>query len=623
MRKFERVAVVRGPSGNNLNRFHTVTAIEVPNVWFGNDALQHIRRAYPMVVRVDLIRVDTPQALKQELDQRVRADDRYGETRNNPKHIFERFVLEWPTSTRPARIKRKFSTSSDRDPDVHEGLDITATPGGAVRAGFAGRVKQIVTANDRLNYGAYVQISTTLDGVEHVVTFTNLRDIQVSQGQTVTADTAIANAAGDTIKLVVQRAEGGLQGFKLPNVVNPTDMIYWADLRLRPTVAELNVRDAPGMHGDVVGIVRSSDLIEPFEGFGRTLAKVQRQDQWLRVRFGRARQAYSAAWLLEARGQDDSPAAFEGVNVPGMNLDVDNPVGTPDPNQLKNLGWVRFLYNVSLNPTRPEGDPNRYGNTDLDFTFRRFLPVLQRYVDVGLKIILVFTHQTFGEGQGYVWPQMDSNRWRDLTAKYANIVGRIAEQFRGRDVVFAYQIWNEQDTKPEHARAAVPIPPADYAHLLAETIKAIRQRDSTTKIITGGHVTGPGDGPIYLRQVFNALPGGIRPDGVAFHPYGRGPLGHPFTSFGAITESVRIWSDFLPGKPVWITEWGILNAQGNDSIAAQASTYATGFLNDLNSFPGGVAAACWYAWGDGMDNGYGLVRSNGTPRQPLYDAYLR
>ena len=49
---FQKVAVVRSPSGNDLNRYRNVTAVQAPGVWIGNDALSHIRRVYPSVVRI-------------------------------------------------------------------------------------------------------------------------------------------------------------------------------------------------------------------------------------------------------------------------------------------------------------------------------------------------------------------------------------------------------------------------------------------------------------------------------------------------------------------------------------------------------------------------------------------
>ena len=218
---------------------------------------------------------------------------------------------------------------------------------------------------------------------------------------------------------------------------------------------------------------------------------------------------------------------------------------------------------------------------------------------------------------------MHSGRWYELTSSYANIVGRIAAQFAGLDLVYAYQIWNEQDTAISQARAAVPMPVNDYAHLLTQSIKAIRQVDSDVQIITGGHVSGPDNGSIYAQATLNAMPQDTRPDGIAIHPYGNGPAGSPFTRFATINYVIRKFRPILPGKPLWITEWGVLDYQGNDSIAGQVSQYATGFLNILEQdFPRQIAAAIWYAWADGMDNGYGLVRYDGSPRQPLYDKFL-
>ena len=60
---FERVAVVRSPAGNDLNRFRNVTAVQTPGVWVGNDAQAHIRRVYPMVVQIDVIPAATPADL--------------------------------------------------------------------------------------------------------------------------------------------------------------------------------------------------------------------------------------------------------------------------------------------------------------------------------------------------------------------------------------------------------------------------------------------------------------------------------------------------------------------------------------------------------------------------------
>src|SRR3970282_1354983 len=75
MNAFERVTVVRSPAGNDLNRFRDITAVQAPLVWHQDDPLAHIRRAYPMVARVDIIPATTPAQLGAALQSRIAAGD--------------------------------------------------------------------------------------------------------------------------------------------------------------------------------------------------------------------------------------------------------------------------------------------------------------------------------------------------------------------------------------------------------------------------------------------------------------------------------------------------------------------------------------------------------------------
>jgi hypothetical protein len=618
---FADVAIVRDVDGHHLSRFRNVTTVTVPNVWMKDDPVYHLQRAFPMVGRVDVIRAVTPAALITELNQRIADKDRYGEKRNTPQHLYDRFLLDWPTTTRPAKILRTFSAEQATR---HEGIDITASAGGDVFAGAGGVISKVVTANDSLNYGAYVQVTSVVNNQAYVVTYAGLRDIRASVGNPIQTGAAIGKAVNAHIKIVVQRLSEGLSGFKLPNVIDPADVVYLNGIRVRSTVANLRIRHAAGLFGVTLGFVTPADLLEVTGTHGEVLSRVGVAGKWIRIRYAGFPAAYSGAAYLEAVSVDDPPQAIENTAIVGMNLDANHTMGKPDAAVLSKLGWVRLLYHVSLNPAFPEGDSRRYGNTDITATFNRYRPILERYANVGLKVILVLTHQTFGEGQGYVWPQMDAGKWRSHRQKYVEMVGRIAAQFSAQNLVYAYQIWNEQDTPPQHARAAVPMPAQEYAQLLAESIQAIRQHHPSAKVITGGHIGGPSNGIAYMNQVLTRMPSNIRPDGVAFHPYGRGPAGSIFSPFGAIVEEVEKWVSVLPSKPVWITEWGVLDKQGQDSAVNDVTRYARGFLNDLNHrFPAQIAAAIWYAWADGMDNGYGLVRQNGTPRQPLYDLLLK
>jgi hypothetical protein len=260
------------------------------------------------------------------------------------------------------------------------------------------------------------------------------------------------------------------------------------------------------------------------------------------------------------------------------------------------------------------------GSTDLNAAYNVIAPHIERYQRAGLRVILVLTHQTYGEGQGFVWTQMNTDKWRQLTARYTDFARQIAGRFVGRDLI--YQVWNEQDTAASGGASAVPMPAGDYGYLLAETIKAIRAADTRATVITGGHISGPASGAAYLRAALKALPANLRLDGAACHPYGRGVPGSKYAPFGSIDDEIDAYSAILPGAKVWITEWGVLD-RPNDP-AGDVADYATGFIQRVKRlYLGKTAAACWYAWADGMHNGYGLVDASDKPKQPLYDRYLR
>jgi len=516
------------------------------------------------------------------------------------------FMINWPSEARPARITRPFNHAVEGR--KNEGIDLYAPKGTVIHAGAAGTVATVVRTPTALGYGQYVQIASTVSGINYLVTYAQLQNLKVNIGQTVKVGDVIGESGWEAIKLVVQQPGGGLSGYPLPNVVDPTMMIYWQGLRLKITESSLRVRERPGTIFPIVGQLRPTDRAETLEPHGRTLLKVGQKDQWIKLRSPGGIEGFSSSEFLIA----DETQGIQAGNMTGMNLDLTHPLGKPAAARLKGVGWVRFAYNVSMGR----------GSTDLDAAYGFHAPYIEAYAKAGLKVIIVLTHQTFGEGAGYVWPNMDTPRWREFTARWADLVRKVAARYAGKNWVAAYQIWNEQDTPPSIASAAVSMPPGDYAYLLAEGIKAIRASDPKVTIITGGHVGGPGNGANYARATINALPGNIRPDAIATHSYGRGPLGSIYSPFGSIDEDVDAYSKIMPGAPIFITEWGVLD-RPNDP-AAQVADYAIGFISRLkNLYSGKVAGASWYAWADTMHNGYGLVDRNDQPKQPLYDRFLK
>lgn len=532
------------------------------------------------------------------------------------------FSLKWPSEAQPARITSPFNPTTGAV-GIYAPTDtrVFACADGKVIA-ISGYAPQPPGSGPVRSYSVLVQ-----SGV-YTIIYSNLRDLLVHEGLEIDAGHVIGRSAGpESIHITVRQAVD-ITEMLVPPAPPPTPAPDAPKLYLRPTADGVRVREAP-VNGKPIGQVYTMDTLVSLEPEEATRAKAGKKGEWLYVRSRSGLMGYVSAEFLRLASQPGGglPPSLKDTNVLGMNLDLHNPLGRPDPAQLQGLGWIRVKFNVSLNPDRPHTDDNsskRYGNTDIQAAFNRYRPFLEPYVRAGLKVLMVFTHQLYGEGAGFDWNLMDSGRWRQFSAKFAEFARRSVELWAPTGLVHAYQVWNEQDTEPGKGRAAVPVPARDYGLLLAETIKAIRAVNQTAPIITGGHARGPSAGGAYARATLAAMPADVRPDGIACHPYGRGVAGHPFSVFGALEDEIRAYGVILPDKPVWITEWGVLDRQGDLSVAKQVLEYATGFMKIVREkFPDQVAAAMWYAWADGMDNGYGLVDAAGRPKRDLYDRFLK
>lgn len=520
--------------------------------------------------------------------------------------------FKWPVQTDQARITTPYNPATGT-------LDFHAPKGAVVRAITGGKV--------------YVVGPDWLEVVseQFSVTYMTLQNVKVQPGQAISAGDTIGESAGESIRLMVYQNFDPTSLFEKPAApVQPTPPAAQpptpapqpsapADSKpkviyLKATSDGVRVREKP-VDGKPQGQLRGGEVFESMESEADTTAKVGVQGQWLQIRRFDGTTGYVAAWFVELA--PEVPNISVAGSLTGINLDFNHPLGRPSPDDLKGIGWIRIKFNMSYNPAN-----RTYGNTDVNATYNRYLPLIEQYARAGIKTLMVFTHQLYGEGAGFNWQQMDPDKWKTLIGRYADYARQVVERFANKNLIHCYQIWNEQDTK--EGRAAVAVPAPIYGLMLTETIRAIRKVDSTTPIITGGHTTGPESGSAYARQALAAMPADVRPDGIATHPYGRGVVGHKFSNFGGLDHEIRLYSGVMPGKPIWITEWGVLNIQGNMSFVNDAADYATGFMKICKGqFPGQVAAAIWYAWADSMDNGYGLVDSSGKPKPNLYDTFKR
>ena len=505
-------------------------------------------------------------------------------------------IFTWPIAG-----EQRISTSYDSSTGS---LSIHAPEGTAVRALTDGTISMV--ADDGL------QVSSA----QFVATYLGLQDISVEVGDNVERGDEIGAAgAGENITLMIYQTIDATEMFE-PEVVpvgerpdtptdEPEEVAY-----VTPTSEGLRVREQP-VDGKPLGQLKLGEVVLSLESPAATKEKLGVNGQWLKIRRSDGTEAFTAAWFLKAASAPSKPGKVEaGKSLLGMNLDIYHPRGRPAPADLEGIGWVRVKFNVSYNP-----ENDSYGNRDIEAAYRRYLPHIEAYANAGIRVLMVFTHQLYGEGAGFNWPEMNRERWRQHVPTYADFAKQVAAKFVGTNLVHAYQIWNEQDTRPEHARAAVPIPASDYGYMLTETIRAMHTVDQKTPIITGGHTTGPQAGSQYARLTLAAMPADVRPDGIAVHPYGRGQRGHRFSVFGSLSETIDNYSTVLPDKPIWITEWGVLDHQGRSDVLADVADYAVGFMDIArNTYTGKIAACVWYAWSDGMDNGFGLVDFDGNPK---------
>lgn len=390
------------------------------------------------------------------------------------------------------------------------------------------------------------------------------------------------------------------------------------------TIRSLNLRDAPDK-GEIIGSGFKGRVLLSLESEAETQRKLGKEGEWLRLETLQGQEVYAAAWFLQAHDGPvpDSSVIPQARSIAGVNLDIFNPLGKPDVSRLGDMGWVRLKYDVSEDK----------GLLDLENSYNRHAPYLRQLKAAGYRVVMVFTHETWGEGRGYDWKQMNDDRWREFTGNYAPFLGKIAAQYADGDLIDVYQLWNEQDFDLNQMEAQVPLSPENYAYLLAHTLKAVKAANPQALVITGGHTAGPVAGPAYASKTIDIMrrEHAVEPDGVAFHPYGRGLMAsvssdhphYPYTRLGHIKESMQAYLAVMPGKPVWITEWGVLNAEGKlppDEVLG----YASRFINYLkDNYSGQIGAAIWYAWAMGMHNGYGLVGRDDQPLPDLYEGFIK
>lgn len=284
----------------------------------------------------------------------------------------------------------------------------------------------------------------------------------------------------------------------------------------------------------------------------------------------------------------------------GINVDPRNPYGSPSAIELNGFTSARFVYNVS----------NYVGSTDIEAAERVYRPYISSLIDVGIIPIVVITHQTGLEGQGFDFENMTPSRWEEFRIRIVGYIQNIASRYVGNRII--WQIMNEQDSLD--STKSVVIPPVEYGKIFNDSYAVLKAIDKNFVVITGGYNSGPDLGAKHFNSSYikKDSSGNYLADGLAFHPYGAGAGGH-FNQFGLLTDQIARWKALVPkmSSKLYITEIGLTNAEHHPEW--EVAAYAKAIVSTSTT----IRETLWFAWSHAMDSSYGYIAQNGTLREVL------
>jgi predicted double-glycine peptidase len=304
------------------------------------------------------------------------------------------------------------------------------------------------------------------------------------------------------------------------------------------------------------------------------------------------------------------PKAQLMTTITGANLDLTHNLNpSADAFVKSGLKAARIEMNVS-GARAAEGIP--HSNTDLNAFNRLYKPYITTLRAGGVRVFGCITHRTWGEGKGegrdFVWyPTVYNNdnearRFINGNVAYSEPIVR---EYIG--LIDDWLLGNENDAKPEHARASIPLKPHQYGLWIKELSAMIRRVNPRARVWVGEFVTGTGvpggsEGCIPYLQKSGLQPGEYY--GISFHPY----------DMTNLKSYLAAWKRFTH-KPLAITEFGPLGTPeeqatwNTDSIFRMIENYVS------TAVGAGVEALIKYSWANTMDNGYGIVDASGRVRR--------
>lgn len=310
---------------------------------------------------------------------------------------------------------------------------------------------------------------------------------------------------------------------------------------------------------------------------------------------------------------DDKKAATKELET-GMNVNPDAPHSDPvDSGELKGMNWTRWVFKLAARHNVAE-------RSDINAAFRQFDPLVQKYIDQGVKSLIVLNQET-------VWanaPWNGSNDWSTFANELAKVAGQIALRYAKYGDRVGYEIWNEGDL-PNNP-ASVYVPPEHFAVVLQRTAQAIREVSPDSPLVLGGLASGPIKGIPYLQECLAAMGGQWPIDGIGIHPYGRWGTKAPFDwgqMFPTLGDAFDRYRQAFGNFPLWITEIGVAadNEIGPEYYAEIGEYMRDVYKTVQTQHVDQVPVLIWFAWSDLMRNS-GMVNNQGQRKAHVYDAFV-
>ncbi|HJZ85175.1 MAG TPA: M4 family metallopeptidase [Polyangia bacterium] len=340
----------------------------------------------------------------------------------------------------------------------------------------------------------------------------------------------------------------------------------------------------PGTADEAVGIALGQDATFYVQVTGATL--------------------FSAVPYVLRIGSDPICRLVQGIA--GVNIDPRNTSAAPPLGELQRVGANRVRIEFKVPRSGCASFEDSVNADDLTASFRDFYdPIINQYTQAGIDVLLVLDYATAcipASAQGRALC-LDTQFESYNTNAFQKRVREIVTHYQPNRHVYAYEIWNEEDTcdVPDGqgcgtgwAPGYCPSVRADqYARLLVDAAATVHDASKGRALaLMGGLGAGQWS---YVDSVKSAAgdAGWAQVDAIAVHPYVKWfcctpPPGPDFT------DLPRFLDDGTgKGKPVWVTEWGI----PDDTRQLQLiHDYFAWFV----AHPGydGVQESYYFAWSD-------------------------